>query len=54
MQHMDESETYVPMALICGLLECGEKILFVVRKDPESKRERYELPCVHGSLSADP
>jgi hypothetical protein len=42
-----------PKALICGMLERGDKMLFLVRKDGRGV-ERVEMPCVHGSTSTDP
>jgi hypothetical protein len=40
-----------PRALICGMLEQGEKMLFLVRKD-ERGVERVEMPCAFGTISA--
>jgi hypothetical protein len=41
-----------PKALICGMLENGGRALFLRRKEPEG--EGIEMPCVFGSLGADP
>lgn len=40
-------------ALLCGMLEDGEKMLFLVRKDGKGI-ERVEMPCVYGYTSTDP
>lgn len=42
-----------PKALICGMLEIGGKVLFLVKKDRAGK-EVIEMPFVLGSSSADP
>jgi hypothetical protein len=41
-----------PKALVCGMLEQGEKALFLKRKDGEG--ESIEMPSVYGILSSDP
>ncbi|MEW6034989.1 MAG: hypothetical protein AB1529_00110 [Candidatus Micrarchaeota archaeon] len=41
-----------PKALIVGMLERGGRALFLLRK--EGHGTGIEMPCVYGSLSADP
>jgi hypothetical protein len=39
-------------ALICGMLERGDRMLFLIRKDAKGY-ERVEMPCVYGTTKAD-
>lgn len=45
--------TVRPKALVCGMLEDGGRVLFLIKKDQQGN-ERYELPCVYSTDRGDP
>lgn len=42
-----------PKSLLCGMLEDGGRVLFLLRKD-KSDVERLEMPCVESFSSGNP